>query len=246
MPIEGSDPKFAIVGRGTVFDGIAYWLILAGVYLMVGGLMFYSGKEKLFDSDGDAPRGSSSSSRTPSCRRSRNGYGLVHPRPPRVRGVRSPAGERRPPRVPASPRQVDPAGRAWGSRCSRSRAWHSGRPATQQILRHCGALHLLRVDGGDPATRQRHAAEQARQLAERRAPHRLRAVLTPAIEAADAEHEDPPRPRAQLSVEDYRAGATWKRESVDSASAELGAPGVFGKGWIADAIRVLRVVMRAR
>jgi hypothetical protein len=57
MPIEGSDSKFAVVGRGTIFDGIAYWLILAGVYLMVGGLMFYSGKDKLFDSDGNAPAG---------------------------------------------------------------------------------------------------------------------------------------------------------------------------------------------
>ena len=57
MPIEGSDKEFAVVGKGTVFDGIAYWLILAGVYLMVGGLMFYSGKEKLFDSDGNAPAG---------------------------------------------------------------------------------------------------------------------------------------------------------------------------------------------
>ena len=57
MSIEGSDKEFAVVGRGTIFDGIAYWLILAGVYLMVGGLMFYSGKEKLFDSDGNAPDG---------------------------------------------------------------------------------------------------------------------------------------------------------------------------------------------
>jgi hypothetical protein len=57
MPIEGSDSEFAVVGRGTIFDGIAYWLILAGVYLMVGGLMFYSGKDKLFDSDRNAPAG---------------------------------------------------------------------------------------------------------------------------------------------------------------------------------------------
>lgn len=57
MPIQGSDSKFAVIGRGTIYDGIAYWLILAGVYLMVGGLMFYSGKEKLFDDDGNAPQG---------------------------------------------------------------------------------------------------------------------------------------------------------------------------------------------
>jgi len=47
--------RFAIVGKGTYFDGAAYWATLIGVYLMVGGLMFYSGKEKLFDDDGNAP-----------------------------------------------------------------------------------------------------------------------------------------------------------------------------------------------
>src|SRR5262245_36478225 len=57
MATRGSDREFAIVGRGSIFDGIAYWVILLGVYLMVGGLMFYSGKEKLFDEDGNAPAG---------------------------------------------------------------------------------------------------------------------------------------------------------------------------------------------
>jgi hypothetical protein len=57
VEIKGSDKKFALVGQGSIFDGIAYWLILAGVYLMVGGLMFYSGKDKLFDSDINAPAG---------------------------------------------------------------------------------------------------------------------------------------------------------------------------------------------
>jgi hypothetical protein len=38
-----------------MWDGVAYWATVAGVYLMVGGLMFYSGKEKLFDDDGHAP-----------------------------------------------------------------------------------------------------------------------------------------------------------------------------------------------
>ena len=47
--------RFAIVGEGSLFDGAAYWATLIGVYLMVGGLMFYSGKEKLFDDDGNAP-----------------------------------------------------------------------------------------------------------------------------------------------------------------------------------------------
>ena len=57
MEIKGSDKPFAVVGQGTIFDGIAYWVTLAGVYLMVGGLMFYSGKGKLFDDDGNAPEG---------------------------------------------------------------------------------------------------------------------------------------------------------------------------------------------
>ena len=48
---------FAIIGQGTIFDGIAYWATLVGVYVMVGGLMFYSGKGKLFDDDGNAPQG---------------------------------------------------------------------------------------------------------------------------------------------------------------------------------------------
>ena len=47
--------RFAIVGQGTLFDGAAYWATLIGVYLMVGGPMFYSGKEKLFDDNGNAP-----------------------------------------------------------------------------------------------------------------------------------------------------------------------------------------------
>jgi hypothetical protein len=46
---------FAIVGRGSLWDGVAYWATIASVYLMVGGLMFYSGKDKLFNSDGHAP-----------------------------------------------------------------------------------------------------------------------------------------------------------------------------------------------
>ena len=46
---------FAIIGQGTIFDGAAYWATLIGVYLMVGGLMFYSGKEKLFDDNGHPP-----------------------------------------------------------------------------------------------------------------------------------------------------------------------------------------------
>lgn len=48
---------FAVVGEGSVWEGIAYWAAVLGVYLMVGGLMFYSGKGKLFDDDGHAPAG---------------------------------------------------------------------------------------------------------------------------------------------------------------------------------------------
>lgn len=51
----GRPKDFAVIGRGSLWDGVAYWATLAGVYLMVGGLMFYSGKDKLFDSDGHAP-----------------------------------------------------------------------------------------------------------------------------------------------------------------------------------------------
>jgi hypothetical protein len=57
MASKESEREFAIVGQGSIFDGIAYWVILAGIYLMVGGLMFYSGKGKLFDDDGNAPAG---------------------------------------------------------------------------------------------------------------------------------------------------------------------------------------------
>jgi hypothetical protein len=59
MSTEASrrEGDFAVIGSGSIWDGIAYWTTLAGVYLMVGGLMFYSGKEKLFDDDGHAPQG---------------------------------------------------------------------------------------------------------------------------------------------------------------------------------------------
>jgi hypothetical protein len=48
---------FSIIGAGSLWDGIAYWATVIGVYLMVGGLMFYSGKEKLFDEHGHPPAG---------------------------------------------------------------------------------------------------------------------------------------------------------------------------------------------
>lgn len=57
MEASRSDRPFAIVGEGSIFDGIAYWATLLGVYLMVGGLMFYSGWDKLVHDDGNAPQG---------------------------------------------------------------------------------------------------------------------------------------------------------------------------------------------
>jgi hypothetical protein len=55
QPQQQSRGDFAVVGRGSLWDGVAYRSIVAGVYLMVGGLMLYSGKGKLFDDDGHAP-----------------------------------------------------------------------------------------------------------------------------------------------------------------------------------------------
>jgi hypothetical protein len=43
--------------RSSVFDDVAYWLTIVSVYFLVGVLFFYSGKEKLFDGDGEAPPG---------------------------------------------------------------------------------------------------------------------------------------------------------------------------------------------
>jgi len=71
MSAETTDKPFAIVGKGTLFDGAAYWATLVGVYLMVGGLMFYSGKEKLFTTTATRRRGSRTSSRGRSSTRSR-------------------------------------------------------------------------------------------------------------------------------------------------------------------------------
>ena len=55
MSTPERERPFAIIGQGTIWDGVAYWATLAGVYIMVGGLMFYGGKEKLFDEDGHPP-----------------------------------------------------------------------------------------------------------------------------------------------------------------------------------------------
>ena len=56
MTPEKPQRPFAIIGSGSIFDGMAYWATLAGLYLMVGGLMFYSGNDKLFDDNGNAPQ----------------------------------------------------------------------------------------------------------------------------------------------------------------------------------------------
>jgi hypothetical protein len=40
---------------GNLFNRAAYWLIVIGVYLLVGVLFLYSGKSKLFDDNGHAP-----------------------------------------------------------------------------------------------------------------------------------------------------------------------------------------------
>ena len=57
MAAETTDKPFAIVGRGRCSTVPPTGPRSLGVYLMVGGLMFYSGKEKLFDDDGNAPQG---------------------------------------------------------------------------------------------------------------------------------------------------------------------------------------------
>ncbi len=56
MSTTSARGNFAVVGKGSLWEGIAYWAIVVGVYLMVGGLMFYSGKEKLFDDNGHPPQ----------------------------------------------------------------------------------------------------------------------------------------------------------------------------------------------
>ncbi|HEU5245147.1 MAG TPA: hypothetical protein VFU33_12160, partial [Gaiellaceae bacterium] len=55
MATEARRGDLAIVGAGSIWDGIAYWPTVLGVYLMVGGLFFYSGKQKLFDQHGHPP-----------------------------------------------------------------------------------------------------------------------------------------------------------------------------------------------
>jgi hypothetical protein len=48
-------PKNATAGRMRWEDGVVYALVLAGIYLLVGVLFFYAGKEKIFDGLGAPP-----------------------------------------------------------------------------------------------------------------------------------------------------------------------------------------------
>ena len=107
------EKRFAVVGQGTIFDGIAYWAILIGVYLMVGGLMFYSGKEKLFDDNGNAPQAIKTQfagTFIDTFPRRRRGVG--DPGDLRVRRLRPPRRKRAPARVPAAPRELGVAVRS--------------------------------------------------------------------------------------------------------------------------------------
>jgi len=56
MAEHGAGEPTVRSGRMRWEDGVAYGLILAGIYLLVGVLFFYAGKEKIFDGHG-APAG---------------------------------------------------------------------------------------------------------------------------------------------------------------------------------------------
>jgi hypothetical protein len=51
-------------------DGVVYGLVLAGIYLLVGVLFFYAGKEKIFDGIGALRPASKNSSPAPFSTRS--------------------------------------------------------------------------------------------------------------------------------------------------------------------------------
>ena len=104
MATEQNEPRkpFAIVGQGSIFDGAAYWATLVGIYVMVGGLMFYSGKGKLFDDDGNAPP--AIKAQFEHVHRHVPGYRcrLGHNRHPRVRRLRAAARQPALARVPSA------------------------------------------------------------------------------------------------------------------------------------------------
>lgn len=55
--MEGRDAKGSAgsTARMRWEDGVVYGLVLAGIYLLVGVLFFYAGKEKIFDGIGAPP-----------------------------------------------------------------------------------------------------------------------------------------------------------------------------------------------
>lgn len=56
VPAQSHDAR--VRARGAVkADIVSYWLIVAGTYLTVGFLFYYSGKRKLFDQGGVMPSG---------------------------------------------------------------------------------------------------------------------------------------------------------------------------------------------
>ena len=59
MSTVPAQPKHARIRTRSVLnaDVASYWLIIAGTYLMVGFLFYYSGKRKLFDQGGVMPSG---------------------------------------------------------------------------------------------------------------------------------------------------------------------------------------------
>ena len=154
---------FAVVGHGSIFDGIAYWATLAGVYLMVGGLMFYSGKEKLFDDDGHPPQYVVAQFK-----------GTFIDTFPGTHAAWIILGVLEfgvfvlllASLVPAPPEQVAAPGRPRGcaARVRVSRVRTDGHEA---VRRDRVALHLLRRHGGDPDPRLDAAAEPLRPLARR-------------------------------------------------------------------------------
>ena len=167
MAAETHDRPFAIVGRGTLFDGAAYWATLLGVYLMVGGLMFYSGKGKLFDDDGNAPQGIKDQFKGtfidtfPGTDAAWVILGLLEFGVFLLLLASLCFLEF----LPHRPKLV-PAARARGG-APHVRVPRVRPDRDEPVLGHRVALHVLRVDGGDPDPRQPHAAEPARPLARR-------------------------------------------------------------------------------
>lgn len=56
VPAQSDDRRLRTRAAVNV-DIVSYWLIVAGIYLTVGFLFFYTGKRKLFDQAGTMPSG---------------------------------------------------------------------------------------------------------------------------------------------------------------------------------------------